>query len=52
MDITAWAEKHFHKSSVCEDSSPCHPQMQIKAILCKEEAMCEHNPETAPCPLG
>lgn len=27
---------------VCEHTSLCYPQMQVKALLCKEEAICEH----------
>ena len=28
-----------------ETSSPYNPQMQVKAVSCKEEAICEHDPE-------
>ena len=31
---------------VHEHSSPNHPQMQDKALSCKEEAVFEHDPET------
>jgi len=31
---------------VHEHSSLCHPQMHVKALSCKEEAICEHDPET------
>ena len=33
---------------VCEHSSLCHPQMQVKAPSGREEAICEHDPETLP----
>ena len=26
---------------VCEHSSPCHPQIQVEALSCKEKAICE-----------
>jgi len=39
MEITAWAQKDFQKSL---SVSIYHPQMQIKALSCKEEATCEH----------
>jgi len=32
--------------TVCEHSSLCHPQMQVKAPSCKEEATRERGPET------
>ena len=35
-DITAWTE-----TTICEHSSPCKPQMQVKAVW-----TCEHDPET------
>jgi len=37
---------------VREHSSLCHPQMQVKALSCKEEAVYEHGPETPPSSLG
>jgi len=36
---------------VCEHSSLCHPQIQVKALTCQEEAICEHDPETLPSSL-
>jgi len=30
---------------VCEHSSLRHPEMQVKALSCKEEDMCEHDPD-------
>ena len=30
----------------------CHPQMQVKVPSCKEEAMCEHDPEMPLSSLG
>jgi len=47
LEITAWAQEHFQKS-VCEHSSPCHPQMQVKTLSCKEEATFNYDPEM-PC---
>uniref|UniRef100_A0A8C9REE1 Tc1-like transposase DDE domain-containing protein n=1 Tax=Scleropages formosus TaxID=113540 RepID=A0A8C9REE1_SCLFO len=44
MEITAWAQTP-PEIIVCEHGSPCHPQMQVKALLCKEEAICEHDPD-------
>ena len=35
-----------------EDRSPCHPQMQVKTLSCKEEAKCEHDAETQALSLG
>ena len=29
--------------TVCEHSSSFHPQMQVKALSCKEEDICEHD---------
>ena len=34
---------------VSEHSSLRTPQMRVKAAACKEEATCEHNPETLLC---
>ncbi len=31
---------------------PCHLQISIKSISCKKEAICEHGPEAASCPVG
>ena len=42
----------FHKISVCEHSLPCNPQLQVEAVSCKEETICEHDPETSPSSLG
>ena len=36
---------------VCEHSSPYNPQMQVKAVLSKEEAIREHDSETPPSSL-
>ena len=30
----------------------CNPKMQVKAVSCKEEAICEHDPETPPSSLN
>jgi len=30
---------------VSERSSLCHPQMEVKALSCRGEAICEHDPE-------
>ena len=38
--------------TVCENSSPCHPQMQVKALSCKDDAICKYNPETLLSSLG
>uniref|UniRef100_A0A8C4T9N4 Uncharacterized protein n=1 Tax=Erpetoichthys calabaricus TaxID=27687 RepID=A0A8C4T9N4_ERPCA len=43
MEITVWAKEH---------NSPCHPQMQVKALSCKEEAICEHDLKTSLSSLG
>ena len=37
---------------VCEHSSLCHQQMQVKALSCTEEAIREHDPETQLYSLG
>lgn len=39
MEITAWTQEHFQKSL-------CHPQIQVKALSCEEEALCEDDPGT------
>jgi len=33
-------------------SSPCHPQMQVKALSLKKQAVPEHDPETLLSFLG
>ena len=33
---------------VCEHSSLCHPQKQVKALQWKEEDVCEEDPEILP----
>jgi len=33
----------------CEHSSPCHPQMQVKALTCTQEATREQDPEMKKC---
>ena len=37
--------------NVTAHTSPCHPQMQVKALSRGEGAVCEHDPETAPSSL-
>lgn len=37
--------------TACGHSSLCHPQMQVKALSCRE-AICEHDPETLLSSLG
>lgn len=32
---------------VCEHSSPCHPEMQVKGLSGKEEAISEYNLQTS-----
>ena len=51
MEITAWVQKHFQKS-VCEHSTQCNPQMQVKSLSCKKEAICEQDSETSPSSLS
>jgi len=41
MEISAWAQEYFQNSL-------CHPQIQVKALSCTEEATREHDPETQP----
>jgi len=36
LEIMAWTQEHFQKSL---------PQMQVKALSRKEEAICDHDPE-------
>ena len=52
LDITAWAQEHVQKSPVCEHSSLCNPQTQIKVVSYKEEVICDHDPEMPPPSLG
>lgn len=40
------------ETAIYEYSSQWHPQMQVEALSCKEEAVCEHDPETPPPPAG
>lgn len=37
---------------VCKHSSPTHPQLQVKPLSCKEDAICEHDPEILLSSLG
>jgi len=46
LKITLWAQGTLPKMIDREQSLKCHPQMQVKALSCKEEAICEHDPET------
>lgn len=32
---------------ICEHSSPCHPHIQVTALPCKEEAICESSRKIA-----
>lgn len=38
--------------NICEHSALYHPQQQVKALSCKEETICEHDPGTSLPPLG
>lgn len=38
--------------TVCEHSSLYHSPMQVKVLSCKEEAICEHDPDVAPSSLS
>ena len=49
MEITVWAQK---TEIIVYEHMPCHQQMQVKALWCEEEAICEHDPETLPSSLG
>ncbi|XP_041641418.1 meiotic nuclear division protein 1 homolog isoform X1 [Cheilinus undulatus] len=47
--VSRWTEnleKSLCARDNCQRSSPYHPQMQVKAVSCKEEAICGHDPET------
>lgn len=39
------------KIHVCEHSSPCHPEIQVKGLSGKEEAISEYNLQTLLPPL-
>ncbi len=40
------------ETTVGKHNPPCHLQMPTKALSCKKEAICEHGPEAASCPVG
>ncbi len=40
------------KTTVGKHNTPCHLQMPTKALSCKKEAVCEHDPEAPSCPVG
>ena len=48
LEITAWDQEHFQKSL---SVNTFHPEM-VKALSRREEAICEHDPETLPSFLG
>ena len=50
LEINAQAQEHFH-NSMSKHILPCNPQMQVKAVTCKEEPICEHYPEMQPSSL-
>ncbi len=37
---------------VSKHNPPCHLQISTKALSCKKEAICEHDPEALSCPVG
>jgi len=45
MEVTAWAQERFQKSLSLNTVHRAIPKMQVKALSCEEEAICEHNPE-------
>lgn len=53
--IRSWKRLHGLRTlpeiPVCEHSSLCHPQMQLKPRSCKEEAICKHDPQMLPTSL-
>lgn len=49
MAITAL---HFQKLMSVNTVPLCHPQINVKASSCKEEAVCEQDPEMVPSFLG
>ncbi len=40
------------ETTVVKHNPPCHLQIPIKALTCKNEAICEHGPEAPSCPVG
>ena len=53
--VLNWTSLHRLRNTSknrCEHCSLSHPQMQVKAVSCKEEARGEHDPEMPVSPLG
>ncbi len=40
------------ETTVGKHNAPCHLQMPTKALSCKKEAICEHDPEVPSCLVG
>ncbi len=40
------------RNTSCKNNPPCHLQMPTKALSCKKEAICEHDPEALLCPVS
>lgn len=45
MESTAWAQEHFQTSPAINAVCSAIQKMQVKALLCKEETLCENDPK-------